>query len=732
MSFRAPDSLYSLLPYVYRQKDAERGYPLQALLRVIGEQVAVIEDDIDRLYDNWFIETCDDWVVPYIGDLIGYTPVPEAGTPGDDSPRATQRSRAIVPRREVASTLALRRRKGSLALLEVLSHDVTGWPARAVEFHRFVGATQSIRHLRPERGRTVDLRDGDALERLDGPFDEIARTVDVHRVSARSGGRYNLPSVGLFVWRLRSFPVTRAPAYRHEAAGKSVGQAYFTFSILGNDAPLFTKPQREEDPTGIAGPLNVPGPITRRALERDLAQPEPTLYGEGKSFAVWIDAPDPECEDQIKPVLVPASRIVAADLSRWHYRAGPGQVAVDPELGRLALPAGEQSKGVRVSYHDGAPAAIGGGEYERPMPEPPGEVPHDGATPEPPGKPRRDEATREPGHLRFYEVGRGCPFESLADALGCWEREQPWTAIVEIADSDVYGDVPNVALLPGQHLTIRAANRARPVLRLVDREAGEDDSMLIRGEEGSSLTLDGLMIMGRGLTIRGPLERVAIRHTTLVPGWDLLAESRRKRPYPPSLLLQDVTGRILISKSILGPIGMDTRGEPITMEIADSVLDAGGPEHFALSGPDDGFARAALDLRRITVFGRVAAHAITLAENSIFEGLVQVARRQQGGMRYSYVPETSRTPRRHRCQPDLSIEATGEAVRPVWESTQYGSPAYAQLADECPEEIRRGADDEGEMGAHHDLFAPQREANLRARLEEYTPAGSDAGVLFVT
>jgi hypothetical protein len=65
------DHLYELLPTVYRLRDAERGYPLQALLRVIAEQAQVVEQDIARLYENWFIETCDDWVVPYIGDLIG-------------------------------------------------------------------------------------------------------------------------------------------------------------------------------------------------------------------------------------------------------------------------------------------------------------------------------------------------------------------------------------------------------------------------------------------------------------------------------------------------------------------------------------------------------------------------------------------------------------------------------------------------------------------------------------
>jgi hypothetical protein len=35
------------------------------------------------------------------------------------------------------------------------------------------------------------------------------------------------------------------------------------------------------------------------------------------------------------------------------------------------------------------------------------------------------------------------------------------------------------------------------------------------------------------------------------------------------------------------------------------------------------------------------------------------------------------------------------------------------------------------MGVFHDLFNPQREANLRARLDEYTPAGMRAGIIFV-
>src|SRR2546430_15670361 len=100
------DHLYNLLPALYRLRDAERGYPLQALLRVVEEQVNVVEADISQLYKNWFIETCDDWVVPYIGDLIGWQQVHEAGEPGDPrTASARQLNKILISRREGADKI---------------------------------------------------------------------------------------------------------------------------------------------------------------------------------------------------------------------------------------------------------------------------------------------------------------------------------------------------------------------------------------------------------------------------------------------------------------------------------------------------------------------------------------------------------------------------------------------------------------------------------------------------
>src|SRR5262247_1992588 len=118
-----PDRLYNLLPAIHRIRDAERGYPLRALLQVIAEQVNVVEDDIAQLYENWFIETCEDWVVPYIGDLIGYQSVNVTDRESDSN---APLNKILTPRRDVADTIRNRRRKGTLALVEEVAADTSG------------------------------------------------------------------------------------------------------------------------------------------------------------------------------------------------------------------------------------------------------------------------------------------------------------------------------------------------------------------------------------------------------------------------------------------------------------------------------------------------------------------------------------------------------------------------------------------------------------------------------
>ena len=715
------DRLFRLLPQVYRQRDEQRGYLLRALLRVIEREANLVEANIDELYQDWFIETCQEWVVPYIGDLLGYQVVPAAGRPlgSGGEGEAALHDATLVPRREVARTIAFRRRKGTLALLELLAEAAAGWPARAVEMYTLLAVTQNVKHLRLERGRTVDVRLGEALEQLGGPFDPFARTVDVHRIGSRHGrGLHNIPNVALFVWRLTAFPVTRTQAYCHEEVGR--GQGCYTFSVLGNDAPLFTRPEREPDVTTIAGPLNVPAPILRRALRGHLAD----YYGPERSFAIWTEGPGGE------ESLVALERIVAADLSDWYYRPAGDQVAVDPVRGRIAFPPASEPAAVRVSYHYGFAAAMGGGEYARPMPQP-------------------------YGPIKRYEVGPGeGALPSIQEALRRWAHDKPEKAVIEICQSGAYTEKVDIAIAAGQTLVLRAADGVRAVFRLLDYEPSQSDSLRIRASGGGRVTLDGLLVVGRGIHVDGPLDELVIRHSTFVPNWYVQSAAaepvagERRQPgerrisrKSASLRLVRAGGCVRIERSIVGPIFIDAAGDPVDLRIVDSIVDASGFEPDAIGGTDASFAHARLRAENVTVWGGVAVHAIELAEDSIFWGCVRVARRQIGCVRFSFVPPDSRTPRRFKCQPDMAIDAARgpiekEAARrrvvPSWNSTRYGSPAYGQLAALCPDEIARGAHDDGEMGAFHDLFVPQRSTILRVRLAEYVPASTEADVIDVT
>src|SRR5262244_3683839 len=117
MSFSG-ETLFNLLPALYRLRDAQLAQshnlaqgPLQSLLMLIAEQLAAVEADLDQLYDDQFIETCAPWVIPYIGDLIGYQPV-KGIAPAIDNPRS-----------EVANTISLRRRKGTVLVMEQMARD---------------------------------------------------------------------------------------------------------------------------------------------------------------------------------------------------------------------------------------------------------------------------------------------------------------------------------------------------------------------------------------------------------------------------------------------------------------------------------------------------------------------------------------------------------------------------------------------------------------------------------
>ncbi|MBW4670825.1 MAG: hypothetical protein KME60_26225 [Cyanomargarita calcarea GSE-NOS-MK-12-04C] len=337
------ERLYNLLPAIYRIRDESQGSTLRALLNVIENELQIVESDIDNLYDNWFIETCDEWVVPYIGDLLAVNLYAEK------SRTYGQERRAYI-----ANTLAYRARKGTAPVLEQLVVDITGWRSRVVEFFKLLSTTQNLNHLRPTNG-FVDLRRSSQAERLGTPFEQAAAyTVQLGNVNNQSG-KYNIPNIGIFVWRLKSYPIERGTAFLIKSADPKTQGRCYTFNPLGDDIPLFNQPQTETEITSLADENNVPAPLRREALNSDYLNLNPVLQ-------VFLNG-------QPKPIL--PEKILFRNLNKWEIPANNEQngktyqVIVDPEKGRLAFLTETVPESVEVSYSYGFNGDIGGGPYDR-------------------------------------------------------------------------------------------------------------------------------------------------------------------------------------------------------------------------------------------------------------------------------------------------------------------------------------------------------------------------------
>jgi phage tail-like protein len=703
------DTLYDLLPTVYRVRDAGLGEPLRALLAVFQDELDLLEDDVDGLYNNWFVETCEEWVVPYIGDLLGVRGL------------ATLRTGAVSQRALVANTIAYRRRKGTAAALELLAHDATGWHAKAVEFFQLLATTQHVNHT-SRRSTTLEVRDSNALELLDGPFETASHTADVRHVD-EGRGKYDIPNLGIYLWRLQPYPVTRSVA-RAVTGGGPGGVGRWRFDPLGHDAPLFNGPR-----SSLTGEPAAPGPLRRRPLRDELearrADPEGPIgpYFPDRVAANERTGPPPALSVFFDDVEVAPEQIVVCNLGdpptpipeRWRRppavreydgRSVAIEVGVDPVLGRLALPIGSpKPTRVEVGYSYGFSGDLGGGPYPRWDTVAEG-LPATLVTPWQHG------VTKEPA------PGRTDLHLTLGSALAAWDafaKAAGTVGIILVMDSRTYGESIQVNVPGGTTLAILAADWPDP--DLVGRPVPEGVRPHLRGDivatgtpvadqEPGTLVLDGLLVEG-GLTVApGELGTLRLANCTLAPG----------------------SGGLTVETSAAGP------NELLTVSVVRSICAgatlAEGTGKLALSDAivDGDVVATALDVEGSTVLGSTQAERLD-ASDSLFVGRVAAVRRQEGCVRYSYLPFDSATPRRYRCVP---ATADGATLAPSFTSTVFGDPGYCQLASDCAPEILTGADDGGEIGAFNFLQQRQRLANLTSRFDEFLRFGLEAGVFFVT
>jgi hypothetical protein len=672
------ERLYALLPAVYRARDAEQDKPpLKSLLAVIAEQVGVLEEDLAQLYDDQFIETCAEWVVPYIGDLVGTRAL-------FAWPAASFSNRA-----QVAHTLAYRRRKGTAAVLEQLARDATGWDANVVEFFQLLATTQYMKHLRPQPLATVDLRDWRALERAHTPFDVQAHTVDVRRIESRRG-KYNIPNVGLFLWRLGSHSLTNAPAYK-------VDDRHYLFNPLGFDTVIYNRPVTEAEIEHLATPLNVPMPLSRRVLDADKA----LYYGADNSLTLTVNG-----------TAATADEVLVCDLSGSNWAGTDDKHhKIDPVLGRILLKDKLAAKpSVRVTFHYGFSAELGGGEYGRASSFTDGltplvKVPNDAAT-----------------------------IQAALNALGSG-------GVVELESNDYFIETPDIHAGAGATIELRAADEQRPVVV-------PTGDVWIKGGTDAEVIINGLALSGGTLHIpaadalghKNELRRLRLVHCTLLPlASQAIGGVAAEAAAAPRIVCDAPDVIIELERSIVGAIHAVAGA---TVRIVDSIVDASDETLFACAGDQDGALGAALEVENSTIIGRVYTQMLE-ASNTIFlaragvgapnPAPIKAERLQQGCVRFSYVPPGSLVPRTYRCQPEPGSSPAEQArVRPSFNSLHYGDASYCQLSANCAVEIRQGAADEAEMGAFHQLYQPQRTANLRARLDEYLRFNLEAGIFYAS
>jgi hypothetical protein len=462
------ERLYGLLPEMFRQRDHAAGGALERIVAALAQTYGVLADSNARLYQQWFVETCEPWALPYIGALIGL------------DGRSQEADAIPTWRAYVANMLACQRRKGAIAALERAAANASGWAVHAVADVLDVATTDETGAGPLEANRSANLRDGGGLRRLGGAFDATARFAD----PAAPGP--DPSAITLWIWRRQVYPVTRG-------APRRVGPGQYTWDPFGLGRPMFHLPPTRDGAVWSSEPDDVPAPLGRAPLRR--RDPETSA----RALSGVRDR-DPDFELLLDGELVAHEAIQIADLGAWAHNWRSPQIvaALDPEFGRFLLRQDRPEDALRVSACYAAPDDIGGGPYVR----------LDG---------RREGFDRT---IRLQDKGL-----QLAAVLQAW-RGVDSDALVVVADSaghsgDLVVSSAHIRSDAGlRRLAIAAEDGACPTLRGLLHIVGDGGPLLVQ--------LHGLWLAG-GLRLEGDVS-VEASDCTIWPAIEFVAGSRAAAP----------------------------------------------------------------------------------------------------------------------------------------------------------------------------------------------------------
>ena len=144
-------------------------------------------------------------------------------------------------------------------------------------------------------------------------------------------------------------------------------------------------------------------------------------------------------------------------------------------------------------------------------------------------------------------------------------------------------------------------------------------------------------------------------------------------------------------------------------------------------------ADATVQLSRVTVLGRIAAHRLS-ASDSILADFAAVDDAQDGCVRFSAYASGSAIPGQYR-------SAAIPPGAPIFTSQSYGQPGFAQLIETADAaivgggagaSISSGAENGSEMGAFCADLNPIKEQGLLIKYAEYMPLGLTPVIVHVT
>jgi len=722
------EKLWEQIPAIYRTEDGLADLPgvLRGFVELLANEAARVRRSQDRLWEDQFIELCDDWAVPYIGDLIATRMVSALN----------RRARRV----DVAKTIYYRRRSGTLAVLEELIADITGFEGTVVEEFRRLLRTPHLLEPPPglraghftgsPPGGLPDLHRPRGTELAGGPFDEFSWTLDTRKHHGGANGRYNVPKVGFHLYRLVAYEVTDVVPSPVGAGGQN-----FLFDPSGRDLPLFQRASRAANPTTrfrdwrrarewelparmrcrvlgdaeyqldeaqirslalgpapeaqlrtlIGGRFGDEAALRLRVLALPAVSPllTPGLWlkmlagaliddcGKKALYPVSVAVLEPASAAPHTPTAVPVENTTAANLKNWTVTTDK-HLAIDPERGRFRFVDAAQAEPtkVRVSYTYGFSGELGAGTYSRS------------------GLKDGPSLVRRSGGGRLTAM----PLPSLAIP-----PDQP----SQLDDSATYGPVDPVNGITA--LWLQAADQARPFVRL------DADWVLTGSGPDATLLLNGLWLGGKGdLVLSGQFRSVKLRSCTLDPG-GLASDGTSIRPV--QLLVRAQVKELTIQSCITGPLVADTGGALEDVQLSDSIVQALDPSSALALDLDSGFVTA----RRVTIFGDAHLHKLDASE-VLATGKVQVDDTQDGCFRFGAAAPQSTLPHPYRRVSLIDADH-------LFTSRVFGQPGYGQLSETAPESLRRGAENTSEIGAFCNRINPIKLDSLWAKVGEYMPFG---------